>query len=304
MQSLNKLISYTLPFIPKSVMRLFARMYIAGEHLSDAVRVVRELMAQGACATIDVLGEEVTNKEQALQAVDAYLEVLQTIHQEKLDASISLKPTHMGLKIDREFCYRNIERLVQEAARYNNFVRIDMEDSSCTDDTIDMYLRLKKDYDNVGTVIQAYLRRTISDVNRLIPEKANLRLCKGIYQEPRDIAYKDRFIIRENYAYCLEKLLSNGCYVGIATHDEHLVWEALRLIDQYGLTPQQYEFQMLLGVDEQLRRIIIREGHRMRVYVPFGEEWRAYSIRRLKENPHIIGQVMRNVRMKLIRREN
>ena len=284
-------------------MRVFARMYIAGEHLSDAVKVVRELMAQGASATIDVLGEEITHKEQALQAVDAYLKVLQTIHQEQLDASISLKPTHMGLKIDKTFCYRNIERLVQEAARFNNFVRIDMEDSSCTDDTIDIYLQLKKNYHNVGTVIQAYLRRTMADVNRLIAAKANLRLCKGIYQEPRDLAYKDRFIVRENFAYCLEKLLASGCYVGIATHDEHLVWEALRIIDKYGITPQQYEFQMLLGVDEQLRKIIIQDGHRMRVYVPFGEEWRAYSIRRLQENPHIIGQVMRNVRMKLLGRK-
>ena len=165
-----------------------------------------------------------------------------------------------------------------------------------TTNTIEIYLRLKEEFeDHVGTVIQAYLRRTSNDINHLIKQKANLRLCKGIYVEPRDIAYKDMTIINNNYNFNLEKLLAAGCYVGIATHDEKLVWHALSIIEKYGLNPGQYEFQMLLGVDEKLRQIIIDAGHRLRVYVPYGREWYAYSTRRLKENPKMAGYVLKEI---------
>jgi proline dehydrogenase len=295
MNLFNKLIALTLPFVPKPIVGFFSRHYIAGDHLEDAVKLIRELNSQGMMATLDVLGEEVKEKEQSLKAVDLYKSTLQAIHREKLDANISVKPTHMGLTIDKEFCYENIKGLVSEAAKLNNFVRVDMEDASTTDDTIDIYLRLKKDFDNVGTVLQSYLRRTIADINQLIPHKANLRYCKGIYNEKREIAYKDKTLINENFNYGLEKLLNQGCYVGIATHDEKLVWYALKLIDQMNLKPDKYEFQMLLGVDHELRRVIVNSGHRLRVYVPFGAEWFGYSTRRLKENPAIAGHIIRGL---------
>jgi len=299
----NSLIAILLPYVPKPIVGYFSRHYIAGENLIDAVKVVKDLNQNRMCATIDLLGEEVKVKEDSLNAVEMYKQVLQAIDKEKLDANISVKPTHMGLKIDKEFCYENIETLVQEAAKFNNFVRIDMEDATCTDDTIEIYLRLKEKYDNVGTVLQSYLRRTIDDINHLIPHRANLRLCKGIYNEKREIAYKDKSIINYNFNYGLKKLLSNGCYVGIATHDEKLVWYALRLIDELKLKPDQYEFQMLLGVDHELRRIIVNSGHRLRVYVPFGKEWFAYSTRRLKENPAIAGHIIQNLINRILGRK-
>jgi proline dehydrogenase len=297
----NKLIALTLPFVPKPIVGFFSRHYIAGDHLEDAIKLVKELNENKLMATIDVLGEEVKGKNQCLEAIELYKQVLAAIDNEKLDANISVKPTHIGLKIDKEFCLENIKSLVEEAARRNNFVRIDMEDSTTTDDTLDIYLRLKKEYSNVGTVLQSYLRRNIDDINQLIPHKANLRLCKGIYNEKRVIAYKDKMIINDNFNYSLRKLLENGCYVGIATHDENLVWYALKLIDQLKLKPDQYEFQMLLGVDHELRRIIVNSGHRLRVYVPFGTQWFGYSTRRLKENPAIAGHILRNTIERFLR---
>jgi len=291
----NNLIAKILPYFPKPFVGIFARQYIAGETLDDAVREIKNLNAQGISATIDLLGEEKKVKEDALKAVDVYKQVLKVIDQEKLDANISVKPTHMGLKLDKEFCYNNIKTLVQEASKINSFIRMDMEDSSCTDDTIDIYLRLKKDYSNVGTVFQSYLRRVVDDVNKVIPHKANLRLCKGAYYwEKREVVYKDGEIVNDTFRYIMEKLFSRRCYVGIATHDEKLVWEGIKLVDKLRLKKDEYEFQMLLGVDPQLRRIIVDGGHRLRVYVPFGKEWFAYSIRRLKENPKMVNYIIKN----------
>jgi len=295
MSLFNKLIIVTLPLVPKFLVYIFAKKYIAGPDLEDAVKLITEFNSKGICATIDLLGEEIKNREEALQVVASYREVLATIVAHKLDSNISIKPTHLGLKIDKEFCYQNIRDLVLEAKKNNNFVRIDMEDHTCTSDTIDVYLRLHKDFQNVGVVIQSYLRRTIDDLNLLIRHKSNLRLCKGIYAETREIAYKDPEIINYNFVYSLEKLLASGCYVGIATHDEKIVWQALSLIDKLKLKKDEYEFQMLLGVDEQLRNIIVSAGHRLRVYVPFGKKWYVYSVRRLKENPNIARNVIKNI---------
>lgn len=295
MRWFNNLIARVLPFVPKPIVGIFSRQYIAGEKLDDAIREIKALMSQGACATIDLLGEAVKQKTDSLKAVEMYQQILRAIHDEKLDANISVKPTQMGLQLDQEFCYNNIKTLVEEAKKINSFVRIDMEDSSCTDATIDIYLRLIKDYSNVGTVLQSYMRRLMDDVNRLIPHQANLRLCKGAYYwETREVVYKDPEIINHSFIYALEKLLSNRCYVGIATHDEKLVYAGLKLIDQLKLKPDEYEFQMLYGVDPELRRIIIKAGHRLRVYVPFGKEWFAYSIRRLKENPKMVSYIFKN----------
>ena len=299
----DKFISSTLPIVPRPIVGYFAQPYIAGEKLDDAVNVVRTLMSEGARATLDVLGEEVQHEEQSRHAVEIYKQALQRINQDKLDANISIKPTHMGLKLGKDLCYENIRSLVEMARSYNNFVRIDMEDSTTTSDTLDIYFRLRRDYDNVGTVLQMYLRRTVDDINKLIATKPNFRICKGIYIERRDIAYKDPYIINQNFIYVLEKLFINNCYVAIATHDEKLVWAALRLIDKYKIPTSQYEFQMLLGVDPQLRRIILRGNHKLRVYVPFGPEWHAYSTRRLTENPQIAKHVLKNLATSAIGRK-
>jgi len=292
---LNNLIAAILPYVPKPIVGIFSRQYIAGETLDDAIRETKDLMSQGICATLDLLGEEVKEKDDALKAVDIYRQVLKVIDEEKLDANISVKPTHMGLKLDKEFCYNNIKTLVEEAKKINNFVRIDIEDSSCTDDTIDIYLRLRKEYSNLGTALQSYMRRIVDDVNALIPHKANLRICKGAYYwEKREVVYKDDEIVNDSFRYVMDKLLSNRCYVGIATHDEKLVWEGMKLVDKLKLKKDEYEFQMLLGVDPELRRIIVNDGHRLRIYIPFGKEWFAYSIRRLKENPKMVNYIIKN----------
>ncbi len=297
MKWFDQLIVWSLPLVPKPIVKFFSKIYIAGSTLEDGVAKVKELNAKGIMATMDLLGEFSTDEKICLQAADSYIEMLRTIDREKLDSNVSLKPTHMGLMISKEFCYQNIRRVVQEAQKLGNFVRIDMEDHPTTDATIEMYLKLKEEFggQHVGTVIQAYLRRTIDDINHLIEHKANLRLCKGIYVEPREVAFKDMAIINESYKYNLDKLLSNGCYTGIATHDEKLIYHALTVIDRLKLKREDYEFQMLLGVQEELRDILVKAGHRLRVYVPFGKDWYGYSTRRLKENPRMAGYVFKRI---------
>jgi len=284
-----------LPLVPKSIVGFFSKKYIAGPTLDHAIEKIRELNSRGIMATIDILGEEIDQKADALQVVEEYKEVLTAIKKYQLNSNISVKPTHLGLKIDKAFCLENIRTIVREAEAHHNFVRIDMEDHSCTSDTLEMYLTLIKEFDNVGVVIQSYLRRTMDDVRVLVEHGANLRLCKGIYLEPRSVAYKDPAIVNNNFKYVLEKLLSNSCYVGIATHDEKLLWFALSLIDKLNLKKDAYEFQMLLGVTEDLRDLLVKGGHRMRIYVPFGEHWYAYSMRRLKENPNVAVSIFKNL---------
>jgi proline dehydrogenase len=295
MYLINKVLAWMLPLIPKFIVGFFSKKYIAGSTFDEAMEKIKEFNARGIMATVDILGEEIQEEEDALAVVNQYKEVLLAIETNKLDSNISIKPTHLGLKINKEFCYRNIKSIVEEADKYKNFVRIDMEDHTCTSDTIEIFLRLKEKYSNVGVVLQSYLRRTLDDANRLIEYRANLRLCKGIYKEPKNIAYTNRSIVNNNFKYVLEKLLNGECYVGIATHDEELVWHALSHIDKLSLNKEKYEFQMLLGVTEELRDLLVSAGHRMRVYVPFGEHWYAYSMRRLKENPNIIRSIIKNM---------
>ena len=289
----DRLLALGLPLVPKPVVRRFSRRYIAGAELADAVRVVRKVNEEGASATVDVLGEYVTGEKEAWEAERLYRSVLDAIAARGLDSNISVKLTQMGLKIDRRLCREVVSSLLEAARETSNFVRIDMEDSSCTSDTIELYLSLREEFDNVGIVMQACLRRTLADVARLAPLGTNFRLCKGIYIEPREISWRDPEIIRSNFALLLEEMLRHGCYVGIATHDERLVWAALKTIHQLQVPRDRFEFQMLLGVDPDLRRILILSGCRMRVYVPFGRHWYAYSVRRLKENPKIAGYVFK-----------
>jgi proline dehydrogenase len=293
MSVFNRLLVTTLPLVPKGIVRRVASRYVAGETLDDAVQTVRDLNAQGAMATLDVLGEEVHEREKADAAVEEYLRVFAAISAQKLDSNVSIKPTMLGLKIDEGFCRDNIERIVATAKEHGNFVRIDMEDRTTTDATLRIYRDLHARYGNVGVVLQAYMRRTLRDIEELPEQGANVRICKGIYVEPREAAWKGYDTVRANYVEALEKLIVRGVYPAIATHDEYLACRGVALVDQHGLPRDRYEFQMLLGVDEELRRILIAGGHRLRVYVPYGRDWYAYSIRRLRENPEVARHVLR-----------
>jgi proline dehydrogenase len=293
MRLVDRVIAQTLPVVPKTIVRQVANRYIAGETTNDALRVAAALNAQGIRATLDVLGEHIHTLEQSQRAVEDYLLLLEEIDKRRVDSTISVKLTQLGLKLNAQACLDLTHRLVRRAKELNNFVRIDMEDSSCTTETLRIYRELRREHSNVGIVIQAYLRRTVDDVATLEDLKPNYRLCKGVYVEPRAIAYRDMRVINRNYAYILEKLLRNGSYVGIATHDEMMVWEAFRIIRDLKLSRDAYEFQMLLGVDEQLRDVIHAAGHNIRVYIPFGRDWYAYSVRRLRENPQLAGYVFK-----------
>jgi proline dehydrogenase len=293
MNLLNSLIVSTLQFFPESWMKPFAMRYIAGERLEDAVHVVKTLNGKSMAATMDVLGEDVYTKEESLMAVKACEEVLHSIQENHLNANLSIKLTQFGLKIDEGFCYANVENLLGIARRYRNFVRIDMEDSSVTRVTLKPYERLcSEGFENVGGVIQAYLSQSEKDIKALSERKVNVRLVKGIYIEPESIAFKGREEIRQNYLRLLKILLRAGCYVGIATHDDPLIRGAYQYIREMSLQKSDYEFQMLYGVRMGLRDQIVADGHRMRIYIPFGRHWYSYSLRRFKENPQIARYVL------------
>jgi proline dehydrogenase len=295
MSALNRLLVASLPLVPKAIVGRVASRYVAGETLEDALAAVRELNAKGAMATIDVLGEEVGEREKAAAAVEEYVRVFAAISRDGLDANVSIKLTLLGLKIDQGFCRDNVERIALAARSHGNFVRIDMEDSSCTEPTLAIYRELHARHGNLGVVLQAYMRRTLADVAALPAQGASVRLCKGIYVEPREIAWKGYETVRANFVAALEKLLDQGVYVGIATHDEYLVERAATLIDKHRLPRDGYEFQMLLGVDPALGRILLAAGHRLRVYVPYGHDWYPYSMRRLRENPEVARHVLRGM---------
>jgi proline dehydrogenase len=281
-----------LPAVPKPVVRKISERYIAGEELDDALVVVRRLNDQGKLATIDVLGEEITSPDEARAIATAYRESLDAFERGKLESNVSVKPTGLGLKLGYDLCKANLEDVVRHAAELGNFVRIDMEDASTTDDTLRLYRELRDaGFDNVGIVLQARLKRTPSDLAALADLRPNVRICKGIYLESERIAYRDFDSIRAAFVQALEQLLDLGCYVGIATHDEWLLEQGRRLVGERGLDRDGYEFQMLLGVRAELGDELIRDGHRLRIYTPFGRHWYAYSMRRLQENPKIAGYI-------------
>jgi proline dehydrogenase len=277
-----------LPAVPRQIVRRLSAPYIAGPTLDHAVEVVKRLNAEGKLATIDVLGEEVARASEATEIRSAYHRVLERIEDAGLDANVSIKLTGFGLELDEELALLNLQAVVADARARSNFVRIDMEDSTTTDAALRFYRELRAaEYENVGVVLQSYLRRTVSDV----PELANVRLCKGIYAEPLSIAFHDPDEIRGSFLAALDALLDQGAYVGIATHDEQLIRASLERIAARGLGPDQVEFQMLLGVRTPRGEELVRAGHRLRVYVPFGTHWYEYSLRRLQENPKIAGYV-------------
>jgi proline dehydrogenase len=295
MNPFNALLVRTLPFVPKPLVHLVASRYVAGETLEDAVRTVRALNAEGCRATLDVLGEDVTRFSETEETVAEYRRALEAIAAERLDSNVSVKLTAFGLKLDPSRCRAQFDRILETARASDNFVRIDMEDSSVTEETIRIFLESRRRTEKVGLVLQAYLRRSRDDARRAAEVRANVRVCKGIYAEPSEIAYHGREEIRDNFAAIVEDLLSRGCFVGIATHDATLVERALATVRRLDLPRDAYEFQMLLGVAVDLRRRLVAAGHRLRVYVPYGRSWHAYSLRRLKENPAIAGQVVRGM---------
>jgi len=299
MNLVNQLMVLVIQFLPKRLVKRFAMRYIAGEKLDDAIRVVKFLNSKNMVGTLDVLGENVLMKEESILAARAGEEVLHSINENRLNANLSIKLTQFGLRIDEEFCYSNVKSLLGIASRYNNFVRIDMEESSTTSATLKLYERLRSERcENVGVVIQANMRRSERDIQRLIPMKANVRLCKGAYIEPKAVAFKSKEEIQLNYLKLLKMLLDAKCYVGIATHDDFLVSGAYQYIQEMNLQKGDYEFQMLYGVKIKLCDRMVADGHRLRIYVPFGQHWYAYSIRRFKENPEVARHVIRALFLK------
>jgi proline dehydrogenase len=302
---LDRAIVRLLPAVPRPVVQKLSQRYIAGPELKDARETVRRLNAEGKRATIDVLGEEVRNEEEAAAIVRAYEDVFADIQRCGLDSGVSVKLTALGLNLGYEVCRANLQTVVEDAASRGNFVRIDMEDSSTTDDTLRLYRELRESgHDNVGVVLQAMLRRTQGDIRALADLKPSVRLCKGIYVEPPELAYQDFDEVRASFVHALEELLDVGSHVGIATHDEWLLDEGRRLVAQHGLDHSQYEFQMLLGVRPGLGDELVGEGHRLRIYVPFGRHWYEYSLRRLQENPKIAGYIAADTLGRLIGRRN
>ncbi len=295
MSVINNIIVSVVQVLPKSVVGFFSRKYIAGESLDSAVSLVKDLNAKGIHATLDVLGESVTNEEEALRAFENAMKVFDAIVEHNLKANISIKPTQLGLSFDEQFACEQIRKLVKRTNEIDNFVRIDMEDSQYTDATIKIYKSVFEEFGNVGIVLQSYLKRSYNDTVILNKLGTNYRICKGIYVEPASLTYKDKQMIRDNFLKMLECMFKNGNYVGIATHDEYLIDKAYRLIKELNVPNNKFEFQMLLGVREDLRNKINNDGYKIRIYVPFGEDWYAYSIRRMQENPQIAGYIVQNI---------
>jgi proline dehydrogenase len=300
----NKMIAGMLPYMPKKLVWLFSKEYIAGETQEDALIVAKKLNSEGILTTIDVLGEFINNLDEAEANKNEYLRVIEMAEAAKIQGNYSLKPTSFGLLIDKEVAYTHIRDIVAKAASYGNFVRVDMEDSPCTDLEIDLFRRLKHEFPkNVGLVLQAYMKRTLQDIknmedlnNKEVP--VNYRICKGIYVEPAEIAYKGYDLVNRKYLEDLEYMLQKGMYPAIATHDKPLIDGAYNLLKKYNYKKENYEFQMLYGVTPALRKSILDQGHRMRVYVPFGKEWFGYSTRRLKENPKMASLIIKAIFIK------
>ena len=285
---LNRLVVGSAPLMPKFVIGRVASVYVAGDKLKDGLELAKKLNSKGFTATLDLLGEEVKNRKETNKIKQSYCDLLDGIANYGIDCNISLKLTALGLKIDENLCWDNLSVVLDKAKEHNNFVRMDMEDSTVTDATIKMCKKGKGYYPKCGTVLQAYMRRTSDDIDILKTHNANIRLCKGAYKESEEIAYQDYQEIRENYMINAKKIMDNGIFIGLATHDEWLITKLEELIEKNNYKKSNYEFQALSGVpiDKTLERLIAA-GHKVRYYIPYGPEWYAYSMRRMKENPDI-----------------
>jgi proline dehydrogenase len=292
----NKLIVALMPLAPRLLVKMVSKRYIAGEDTKSAMAICQELKEQGFLTTVDILGESVTSNAQAKLARDSYLDLITEVANSGIAKNISLKPTALGLGLSEDLAFEYIESIVQKAHTAGVFIRIDMENSPYTDKTLDIYDRLRSKYPKIGTVIQAYMHRSQDDVRRIASSSGNLRICKGIYKESPQIAFQDADKVRQNYLSLVREMLKQGAYVGIATHDHFLIDESLKIIEELQIPTDKYEFQALLGVPI-VKRLdeLVQMGHKVRIYVPFGSEWYAYSSRRLKENPDIAGYVLKNI---------
>ena len=293
---INYLIIKSMPILPRKMVKLIADKYVAGETEEHALLKTKELNLKGYDLTIDLLGEHISIEKETNQITDIYLRILDKIYKRNLTANISVKPTHIGLDISSTVFEKNALKLVQKASEYNNFIRFDMENSSTTDDTIAVYKKIYKSYKNTGTVFQAYLKRTYNDLENLMNEKINFRLCKGIYNESEEIAYKNPNDINSNYLKIVEMAFKNESYIGIATHDLYLIEKIYLLIKKYNVPKENFEFQVLYGVPMKgwLKKHL-ENNYKVRIYLPYGPQWYEYSIRRLKENPNIAKYVMKSI---------
>jgi proline dehydrogenase len=300
---LDQAIVRLLPAVPRPVVRRLSAPYLAGSELTDAIRVVKQANRGGKLATIDVLGEQTTRPGEAKRMAGEYEQVFTAIDRERLDANVSVKLTGFGLRLGYELCRDNLVPVVEHAAARENFVRIEMEDATTTDDTLALYRELREaGHENVGTVLQASLRRTHADIQALADLRPNIRLVKGIYVESSAIQFKDPDAVRASYVQSLDALLDAGCYVALATHDDWLIEQALARVRERGLRRDEYELQFLLGVKPGLANELVVAGHRLRVYVPYGRRWYEYSLRRLQENPKIARYVAADTVGRVLRR--
>ena len=279
-----------------NIFLFLAKRFIAGETFEQAKEVVKRLNDRGFLVTIDILGESVTNKEQAEKARDSYIELLSNINTVGLNSNVSLKHTQMGLDINDSYCYENVVKIVKTAVEYKNFVRIDMEGSRYTQRTIDIFKKIHGVYpENIGMVIQSYLFRSKKDIIHAIENRHCIRLCKGAYKEPPDIAFPDKRDVNKNYKEMAKDLILKGNYPAIATHDERLINIAESFAKENNIPKDRFEFQMLYGIRRDLQKRLIDEGYRVRIYVPYGTYWMPYTIRRIRERKENLWFVLRNI---------
>ncbi len=308
----GRLIVATMPLAPKFIVKMVASRYVAGSRLEDAISTMRKLSSEGACFTVDVLGEEITSMEEANFFLEEYSMLIDSIVETKIDAHISIKPTAFGLLIDQESAYENILQITRKASENEIFVRLDMEDSRVTDSTIEIMMRIRSSgLSNIGVVLQGRLFRTNSDIEKIcnmLGADADFRICKGIYLEPGDIAYTDYRDIVNATNSAIETMMTRGAYTAVASHDYPVIEKTLELLEKFELSSSKrketsngkgpgYEFQFLLGVRGDLRRKLAGEGHLTRIYVPYGKQWYEYGIRRLNENPEVATHVLKTLLM-------
>lgn len=271
------------------------RRFVAGEDLQDAVEAIRQLNRKNISSSFDHLGESITSEAETRNEVNEYVRVLDSIEENKLNSNVSVKLTQLGLDVGQDVCYANTRKIVEAALRYNNFVRIDMEDSTKTDGTLEVFRRLRSEFDNVGIVVQAYLYRTEKDVEELLKIGAKIRLCKGAYKEPPSVAFASKNDVDANFVKLTRLLLTSGMYHAIATHDERMITAARDFAGEKSISLDNFEFQMLYGIRRDLQEKLEQQGYRMRVYVPYGRYWYPYFMRRLAERPANVWFVLRNV---------
>lgn len=298
---LNKAIANIIAKMPENLVWIFSKRYLAGKELSDAVKVTQELNGRGVETTMDVLGEYIHNKQEAISYKEQYLQTITAVKENGLKATISVKPTMFGLLLDKDFCFEQVREVVAYADKLGMSICLDMEDSTCTGMEVEMFERLYTEFPaSITFVLQAYMRRTLEDLKRLAkvnnPQSPiNIRICKGIYIEPEEVAYQKKEEVRNNYLSCLNYMLENGFFCSIATHDTHLVKGAKALLEKYQVESHRYEFQMLFGVRPKLRGRLVEQKHPLRVYVPYGVHWFGYSIRRLQENPKMVTHIIKSL---------